>query len=194
MKKTVYYLSLLLLLVACVSATDDNPAINETLNTIFNRKSVRTYTSKPLEEKQLDILVRAGMAAPSSRDIRPWEFVVITDKALLEEMAEALPLAAMLAHTQQAIVVCGDSEKSENCWYLDCSAASQNILLAAESMGIGAVWTAAFPYSDRVEAVQRLLQLPAHIIPLNVIPLGYPGGDEEAVDKYDRARIHYNRY
>ena len=109
---------------------------NQTLETILNRKSVRKYKDRPVEKEKIDKLIRAGMAAPSSRDRRPWEFIIVTDRKALDTMAEGLPFARMLKETRQAIVVCGDTIKSSNAWFLDCSAASQNLLLAAESMGL----------------------------------------------------------
>lgn len=132
------------------------------------------------------------MAAPSSRDRRPWEFVIVTDRKALDKMAEGLPFARMLKETRQAIVVCGDTIKSSNAWFLDCSAASQNLLLAAESMGLGAVWTAVYPYPDRIEIVRKELRLPDHIMPLNVIPVGYPMQKETPKNKYNVQQIHHN--
>lgn len=99
------------------------------------------------------------MSAPSGKDVRPWEFVVVSDRAKLDSMAAALPYAKMLTQARNAIIVCGDSARSFY-WYLDCSAAAQNILLAAESMGLGAVWTAAYPYEDRMEVVRKYTHLP----------------------------------
>lgn len=197
MKKKEYtiitaFACVLLLMGACAQPTSDSE--NQTLKTIFNRKSVRSYTSRPVENEKLQMLVRAGMAAPSSRDRRPWEFIIVTDRHLLDSMAEKLPFARMLKDTKQAIVVCGDTVKSDNSWYLDCSAATQNILLAAESMGIGAVWTAAYPYPDRMDAVKQTLNLPAHILPLTVIPLGYPSVEDMPKDKFNEKQIHYNRW
>lgn len=184
------------LLVSCrQSVQQESPKqedVNETLQTIFNRKSVRTYTADRVSDEILNTLVRAGMAAPSSRDQRPWEFVIVTDRAKLDAMGEALPTAKMLKETQQAIVVCGDTNRSPNAWVHDCSAAAMSILLAAESMGLGAVWTAAHPYPERIQIVRETLQLPEHIIPLNVIPLGYPAGDEKPKDKYAEEQIHRN--
>lgn len=167
---------------------------NSTLDTIFNRKSVRKYTERPVEKAMLETLARAGMAAPSSKDRRPWEFIIVTDRKLLDAMGEGLPLARMLKDTKQAIVVCGDTVKSENAWYLDCSAAAQNILLAAESMGLGAVWTAAYPYPDRIKVVREVLNLPNHLIPLTVIPVGYPQGSDKAKVKFNKQQIHYNSW
>ena len=165
---------------------------NQTLETILNRKSVRKYKDRPVEKEKIDKLIRAGMAAPSSRDRRPWEFIIVTDRKALDTMAEGLPFARMLKETRQAIVVSGDTIKSSNAWFLDCSAASQNLLLAAESMGLGAVWTAVYPYPDRIEIVRKELQLPDHIIPLNVIPVGYPMQKETPKNKYNVQQIHHN--
>lgn len=193
MKWKYSFIVLLSALVACNGTeTKESDGSNQTLETIFNRKSIRKYTERPVEKEKLETLVRAGMAAPSSRDRRPWEFVIVTDRDLLDKMGDGLPLARMLKETKQAIIVCGDTVKSENAWQLDCSAAAQNILLAAESMGLGAVWTAAYPYPERMKIIQDALQLPEHILPLTVIPLGYPTGIEKPKDKYNKKQIHYN--
>ncbi|WP_278623946.1 nitroreductase family protein [Parabacteroides gordonii] len=195
MKWKYSFIVLLSALVACNGTeTKESDGSNQTLETIFNRKSVRKYTERPVEKEKLETLVRAGMAAPSSRDRRPWEFVIVTDRDLLDKMGDGLPLARMLKETKQAIIVCGDTVKSENAWQLDCSAAAQNILLAAESMGLGAVWTAAYPYPERMKIIQDALQLPEHILPLTVIPLGYPTGIEKPKDKYNKKQIHYNSW
>ena len=193
MKWKYSFIVLLSALVACNGTeTKESGDSNQTLETIFNRKSVRKYTERPVEKEKLETLVRAGMAAPSSRDRRPWEFVIVTDRDLLDKMGDGLPLARMLKETKQAIIVCGDTVKSGNAWQLDCSAAAQNILLAAESMGLGAVWTAAYPYPERIKIIRDALQLPEHILPLTVIPLGYPTGSEKPKDKYNTKQIHYN--
>lgn len=192
MKWQFPFVTLLALTVACNNPPTTNENKNPTLETIFNRKSVRKYTARPVEKEKLELLVRAGMAAPSSRDRRPWEFILVTDRHLLDTLGDGLPLARMLKETNQAIVVCGDTIKSGNAWFLDCSAAAQNILLAAESMGLGAVWTAAFPYPDRMKVIQETLKLPDHIIPLTVIPIGYPQGQEKPKDKFNKEQMHSN--
>ncbi len=195
MKRILYFIVLTLFIVACSEKESTIKEIpNTTLESIFNRKSVRTYEDRPVEKEKLDTLVRAGMAAPSSRDRRPWEFIIVTDRDKLNTLAQGLPFAKMLTNTHQAIIVCGDTIKSDNSWFLDCSAAAQNILIAAESMGLGATWTAAFPYHDRIQIVRETLNLPDHIIPLNVIPIGYPAGDEKPKNKYNKEQIHYNEW
>ena len=141
MKWTYSFIALFSILIACNSNTEskDSQEENQTLETIFNRKSVRKYTQQPVEKEKLETLVRAGMAAPSSRDRRPWEFIIVTDRDILDTMGDGLPLARMLKETKQAIIVCGDTVKSGNAWQLDCSAAAQNVLLAAESLGLAPI-------------------------------------------------------
>ncbi|MBR2863224.1 MAG: nitroreductase family protein [Bacteroidaceae bacterium] len=168
------------------------------LENIFARKSVRSYTSCPIFREQLDTLVKAAMAAPSGRDMRPWKFVVIDERAVLDSLSKKLPYAKMLTEATAAIVVCGDMSvvdakgASSTNWMFDCSAATENLLLAAEAMGLGAVWTGVHPYEKRVSAVKEVLALPEHIIPLNVIPLGYPKGEPQPKDKYDAENVRYN--
>ncbi len=149
------------------------------LENIAERKSVRKYLNKSVEEDKIDAMVKAGMAAPSGMDRRPWEFVVVTDREALDSMAAKLPYAKMLTNAPLAIVVCGDTTRSSY-WYLDCSAATQNVLLAAEALGLGAVWTAAYPYEDRIDVVRQNTGLPENIVPLCVIPDRLPGWPTES--------------
>lgn len=178
------------------SGTPDRSAA--VLANIHSRKSVRAYTAQPVRRSQLDTLVKAAMAAPSGRDMRPWQFVVVDDKAVMDSLASQLPYAKMLTQAQAAIVVCGDlsvkddkGNPSTN-WPFDCSAATENLLLAAESMGLGAVWTGVHPYPERVAAVRQALALPDEIEPFCLVPIGWPEGDPQPKDKYNPERIHYN--
>lgn len=165
-----------------------------TLQTIAQRTSVRQYVKgKQVEQEKVDKLLRAAMAAPSGMDRRPWEFVVVNERAALDSLAAALPYAKMLSHAPMAVIVAGDTTKSEY-WYLDCSAAAQNLLLAAKALDLGAVWTAAYPYEDRMESVRSCLQLPPQVKPLCVIPVGYPDGAFQPKDKWDETRVHYNKW
>ena len=149
-------------MISCSSSKEEKGTTgtgNAALDNIFERKSVRTYLNKGVEKEKIDLMLRAGMSAPSGKDVRPWEFVVVSDRAKLDSMAAALPYAKMLTQARNAIIVCGDSARSFY-WYLDCSAAAQNILLAAESMGLGAVWTAAYPYEDRMKSFANIPTCP----------------------------------
>lgn len=170
--------------------------VNETLEVIHNRKSVRHFTDHPVSKQQIELLLRAGMAAPSAVNRQPWAFYVVTKRETLDALGEQLPYAKMLLQAQAAIVVCGDMEKAGNLkeqgyWVQDCSAATQNILLAAESIGLGAVWTAAYPYEDRSKVVTETLNLPEKHVPLNVIPIGYPTGEDIPKDKWKPENIFW---
>ena len=167
---------------------------------ILSRKSVRSYTDEAVTRQQLDTLVRVAMAAPTGRDMRPWKFIVIDDKSVMQQLAAQLPKAKMLAEAQAAILVCGDLSikdkegKPSTNWTFDCSAASENLLLQAEAMGLGAVWTGVYPYEDRTDAIKKVFELPDDIVPFSLIPIGHPKGDPQPKDKYNKENIHYNKY
>lgn len=169
------------------------------MKTIFNRRSTRSFNSKRISHEQLESLLCAGMAAPSAVNKQPWAFVVIDNRVILDELGEALPYAKMLHTAQAAIVVCGDMTKAlpdwqQEYWIQDCSAATQNILIQAEEMGLATVWTGVYPGKDRVKIIREKLGLPEHIIPLNVIPIGYPEHEEKPKNKYNTENIHWNNW
>lgn len=185
----------LFMLLSCEQTKNED--MTTILQAIQNRKSVRKYTDEAVPKEKIELLLRAAMAAPSSKNNQPWLFYVISNREVLTKLSEELPFAKMLAKAPLAIVVCGDNtkgvtnpEQSLN-WALDCSAASQNLLLAAEAEGLGAVWTGVFPYSDRVKAVQGALHLPENIMPLNIIPIGYPDGEHMPKDKFNPDAISW---
>ena len=169
------------------------------LNTILKRTSIRSYENKPVEKEKIEKLLRAGMAAPTAMNKQPWHFVVVTDKGQLQKLSEANPYAAMAAKAPLAIVVCGDMNKAaegnaRKFWIQDCSAASENILLAATGMGLGAVWTGTYPSKERCADVAKVLGLPESLIPLNTIVIGYPDADVSPKDKWNTENISYNTY
>ena len=183
--------------LAIISA-GEKPMLNPTLKTIFDRKSVRHFKGGEISRDTLELIVKAGMAAPTGKNIQPWQFVVVTDKAKLNQMADSLPNAKMLREASAAIIVCGmDAKEFENgspYWMLDCSNASENILLAIESLGLGGLWTAGWPYDDRMDPIRKILNIPANVIPLNVIPIGYPTGEDKPKDKFKPERIHWDTW
>lgn len=193
----VHIVRLAWVFVAPSSGDGVSSASQTVLHNILQRKSVRAYTDRAVSHEQLDTLIRAAMAAPTGRDMRPWHFIVLEGRHQLSPLAEQLPYAKMLAEAQAAVVVCGDmsvTDKEGNPsrnWTFDCSAATENLLLQAEAMGLGAVWTGVYPYDERIEVVKQALHLPDHLIPLNVIPIGYPKGDPQPKDKYDPAKVEY---
>lgn len=195
MKRTAFFM-----IIAIMSITlSGGEAMNETMKTIFERKSVRNYKESTIPKETLELLVKAGMAAPTAMDKRPWEFIIITDKTVLEKLSEALPYAKMAGPAGHGIVVAGDMDKQNGgpdspYWIMDCSAAVQNILLAAESLGLGAVWTAVYPNMDRVAPVSKVLGLPKNIVPLAFIPVGTPSGKDKSKDKFNKKQIHWNKW
>jgi nitroreductase len=170
---------------------------HDVFHVIHSRKSVRQFENKPIPAHLVETILKAAMAAPSARNVQPWQFYVVTNRDVLNQLAEGLPYAKMLAQAPMAIIVAGDTnlgnpnrEQGFN-WALDCAAATQNLLLAVEALGLGAVWTAAWPYQQRIDAVKAVISMPEHIIPLNVIPVGYPAGNEKPKEKWDPAKIQY---
>lgn len=164
------------------------------LANIHERKSVRDYIpGKEISKEDLETIVKAGMAAPSGRDARPWEIIVVDQREILDDMGERLPYAKMLKEAPVAIVVCGDTTQSSY-WEIDCSAVTENILLAVEALGLGAVWTAAYPYQDRMDVVSENCKLPENIKPLCVIPMGHVKGEYKPKQKYDPSKVHYNQW
>lgn len=167
---------------------------------IMNRKSVRKYTDKPVKAEDVETILRAAMAAPSAVNQQLWEFIVIDQQDVLRKLGEELPYAKMLLHAIAAIVVCGNLEKTYDhnpqspYWMMDCSAASENILLAVEVLGLSAVWTAVYPDKQRIESVRRILHLPDNVVPLNAIPIGYPAKEEKPKDKWNPKAVHMNRW
>ena len=173
--------------------------INPTLETIFNRTSIRSYSDQKVEKDQIMTLLKAGMSAPSAVNKQPWEFIVIDDKDLMGKISDEFKNAGMVKKASCAIIVCGDMNLTlggdvQEFWVQDCSAATQNILLAAHSMGLGAVWCGVYPNSERVEALKNLLSLPDNIIPLNIIPIGVREKEQEPKDKWKEDRIHWNKW
>lgn len=179
-------------MTGCKSSKQEENA-QQVIENILSRKSVRKYLARSVEPEKVELILAAGMAAPSGKDMRPWEFVVVDDREILNAMAEELPYAKMLKNAPMAIVVCGDTTKSSY-WYVDCSAVAQNILLAVESLGLGAVWTATYPYPERMEVVKKHTGIPEHIQSLCVIPVGYPVAPGNPKDKWDPNRIHRNKW
>ena len=179
------------------AAKSDSP---ELFATIASRTSIRKFDpSRPVSDADIEKLLRAGMCAPSAMDRRPWEFVVVKDKAKLAALGSRLPYSRCGNGAQAAIVVCGNLDnglpgKSKEYWIHDCSAATMNILLAAKGLGLGAVWTGVYPGEDRVAVVREVLSIPAGYAPLNVIPLGYPAENPPPKDKWNPAKVHHDKW
>jgi nitroreductase len=170
--------------------------IMDMLELIRSRRSVRRYADKPIPEEILRKIVEAGMYAPSAGNEQPWEFIMTTDKKVLAQIPALSPYAAMAKDAAAAILICGDvsKEKYKGFWVQDCAAATQNILLAAHSLGIGSVWTACYPMPDRVENLSKLFGLPKDVIPLALIPIGYPAEKPNQPARFDVKRVHKEKW
>ena len=168
----------------------------DTQKAILTRRSIRKYTDKTISDDLIRNLVEAGVHAPSARNIQPWHFIVVTERAMLDKLAIAHPYAKMLKQATLAILVCGDKQLQEAEGYIvqDCSAVTQNILLSAHALGLGAVWLGMFPREERIKAVSKLLEIPGHILPVSLISIGYPDEHKEAPDRYKTEKIHFNKF
>jgi len=190
------------LAVSCNSAEKTTVVDTKTavLQNIHNRKSVRNYVRRKMVGKEdLITLVKAGMAAPTAANTQPWEFVAVSDSAVLNALAEKLPNNKMLPNAGGAILVCGNANRFfegavREFWVQDCSAATQNILLAVEAMGLGAVWTAAYPSVERIEQLKEFFNLPENIIPLSLVIIGYPEGEQTPKNKWKEEYLHWETF
>lgn len=179
-------------------ASDSRPATetsaaadtdNEAIANIMTRSSVRSYTDEAVSSDDIETMLRAASAAPTAMDKRPWHFVVVDRREMLDSLAEALPYAKMLKEAPLCILVCGDMEKAiegdgRDYWVQDCSAATENLLLAAHALDLGAVWCGVYPIAERISTVRSLLKLPASLEPLNAVVIGHPSGEPKVKDKW----------
>lgn len=195
MKKMI----LSLMAMACVLSVSAQceKCSNDVIKNIMTRTSIRKYTDQPIKKADIETLLRAGMAAPTAVNKQPWHFVAVTDKAKLKELSGGR--GGMLEQCALAIVVCGNMEKAmpgkaREYWVQDCSAATENILLAAHALGLGAVWTGGYPMEDRMATISKALKLPETIIPLCTIVIGYPAESPTPKDKWKPENVSYDEY
>ena len=173
----------------------------EAIKAIMTRRSIRRFKGKAVEEKKIETLLRAAMQAPSAHNSQPWHFIVITERELLCAIPEFHPYAKMLLQAPAAILVCGDTRIEESIEYnnSNCSAATQNLLLSAHDLGLGAVWLGIHPRERRTEEIRRLLDIPRYITPIALVALGYAAEDKgpeekEPEERFQPKRVHRNRW
>jgi nitroreductase/flavin reductase (DIM6/NTAB) family NADH-FMN oxidoreductase RutF len=181
------------------SEGDTISAETAVFDNIMTRTSVRAYQDRPIEDEKVEKMLQAAMAAPTAANKQPWKFIVIKDKNTLKTIADHFHTMTMAAQAPMAIVVCGDmsltlDRDGRDYWIEDTSAATENLLLAAHSMGLGAVWCGIYPQMERVKYLSELLKLPEDIVPLNVIPVGYPAEDPAPKDKWKPESVHYESW
>lgn len=163
---------------------------------ILTRRSIRKFKSHPIPDELIEKILRAGMQAPSARNKQPWHFVLVKNREMLDKISEVHPYAYMLKEAPLGILICGDSEIETTIEYIvqDCSAATQNMLLAAHDLGLGAVWLGIFPREQRVKAMRELLEIPEKIIPVSMIAVGYPDEKKSYEDRFKPERVHYEKW
>ncbi len=182
--------------------TDKNKKImenNPAIDALLTRVSVRYFTTEKPSEEQINLILRAGMAAPTAVNKQPWAFIVVDEPELLKEIGERLPNSRVQNDAQVAIVVCGDMSKAlegevRDFWIQDASAATENILLAVHALGLGAVWTGLIPSVERSNVAREILNVPEHLVPFCIIPIGYPAEQPQVKDKFKEENIHYNKW
>jgi nitroreductase len=166
------------------------------MEAILSRRSIRKYTREPVPDDTLKEILEAAMSAPSAGNEQPCHFVVINDRKILDEIPRVHPYSQSIKTASVAVVVCGDLklEVHKDFWVQDCSAATQNMLVAVQAKGLGAVWLGIHPIAERVKGMQRLLRLPDRVIPLVVIPIGYPDEHKPGANRFNTSRIHHNSW
>ena len=164
----------------------------ETMEAILTRRSIRKFKSDAMPEETVKILLEAAMSAPSAGNQQPWHFIVITDRQILDGITQVHPYAQMLKEAPLAIAICGDMEKQihEGYWIQDCSAATENLLLAAHDRALGAVWLGVYPREPRVNGVRQILKLPEFVTPLSIVALGMPAEDKPPAYRFLPERVH----
>lgn len=163
---------------------------------ILSRRSIRKYTTESIEEEKITSLLRAAMSAPSAHNQQPWLFVVIDDRDILNKIPDFHPYSSMLLEAPLAILVCADTSglPSPEFWPQDCAAATENILIAANSCGIGSVWLGVYPHEDLMDGLSLLLDLPGNVQPFALVSLGYAAVEKSPSERFDTARIHRNHW
>lgn len=168
----------------------------DTLEAILNRRSIRQYTSEQVTDDQLSVILKSAMYAPSAVNKQPWHFIVFRDKKTMEQIIDVHPNASMLARANVAIMICWDEHLQHDVGYgpVDCAAATQNMLLAAHSIGLGAVWVGIYPRQPRADAVHKIFGLPEHIKGFAIISIGYPAEKKTIPERFNENRIHREKW
>ena len=181
---------------------------DDAITTIMKRKSVRSYTGEKLSQEQIETLLKAAMAAPTGMNAQPWRFVVLTDPAVIADVF-ANERGDMYKQAGAVFIVCGQTTVSqrprgqENAepqevpnqfWYEDCGASTENLLLAAEAMGLGAVWIGCYPIQAKIDNLVSKLGIPENVMPYAIVPVGYPAGNDQPQDKWKPENVHYNKW
>ena len=204
MKHVLFIAATALLLIGCCNSNKETMENSDqaVMDNILTRTSIRHFTGEAVSSEQIEQLLKAGFAAPSAVNKQPWAFIVVDDPELIKQLGDSLPSSRLSNNATLGIIPCGDFNltldgPARDFWIQDCSAATQNILLAAHSMGLGAVWTALTVTSDdddRAKKAREILNIPANLHPLCIITIGVPAENPEPKNKWDENKVFYNRF
>lgn len=208
--KTLRILFSFLFVVSIVTgAQAQNKAGKAALENIHQRKSVRTYSDKKIPDNVMTELLRAAMAAPTGMNVQPWHFIVLTDTSQYDRIFAGNFNMRMFKESAAVVILCADTTfmrptrdnpngpavlQINRIWRDDMGACTENFLLACEAYGLGACWTACYPFPDRMNSIKETLNLPPTVVPYSVVPVGYPRLNEKPKDKWKPEKIHYGRW
>lgn len=191
----------------CNTPENETGAEKSAIDVIMSRKSVRSFTDEPVTREQMTIMLKAASAAPSAINIQPWRFVVLEDKSKFDTTFEGNFNMKIFKQASAVVVMCAETTVMRSpgegqapvavenrMWRDDLGAATENFLLAAEALGLGAVWTACYPYDERMDPVKKALNLPENVVPYCCIAVGHPAGDNQPKDKWVEDRVHYEQW
>ncbi len=166
------------------------------METILNRRSIRRYSDRPVEREKIESVIRAAMYAPSAVNRQPWHFIVVEDRSVMGRIMEVHPNSKMLRTASHAILVCGDELQQHDTgyWIADCGAATENLILAATSLGLGSCWIGVYPREQRITAFKEIFSLPSHIQPFALVSLGYAAEEKQMPERYRREKIYLNSW
>jgi nitroreductase len=165
------------------------------IDLLLSRRSIRRYTQESVDERVMMELVKAGMAAPSAFNQQPWEFVLVKDKEVLEKIAKYHPFASMARYAAGFIIVCGNADldkKNLKMWPQDCAAATENILLAAHALNLGAVWIGVYPNKEHMKVFRKICKIPDDIVPFSGVCFGVPARSKDPTNRFVESRIHWD--
>ncbi len=168
----------------------------DALEAIMTRRSIREYRDGELTQETIETLLRAAMMAPSACNQQVWQYLVVTNKDILKQIPSIHPNAGMTPSASAGVLICGEPRR-ETCpgnWYVDCAAATENLLLAAHALGLGAVWTAVYADENKIKRFRDFFKLPEGIVPFSWVPIGYPAVTPESPDRYNPKVVHWNAW
>lgn len=166
------------------------------MSILYKRRSIRKFKDRPIDKDTVKKLLRGAMSAPSAGNQQPWHFIVLDNRDILNEIPKFHHYSQTLKEAPLAIVVCGDTEniKYPECCVQDCSAATENLIIAITELGLGGVWLGFYPDEDRVRELSILLEIPESVLPLSVVAIGYADEEKSPINRYMEDRVHYNKW